>query len=160
MFRKRCLSMFSIMSRILFLGLLVLLLNACKEKPVSITTPTPSVPSPEVIITAYPSFVIGEIINIDGCIRVHDKETNISYAILWTPDVSATIEGDKVKITTGIVRKNKDEVTIRFGEPARVSGGETAFPDEQLLKKLPSSCQGPFWVIGFEIEPLKATEQP
>lgn len=158
MFRKRSLSLFSNLTRIIFLGLLVLLLNACKEKPVSIITPIPSVPNPEVIITAYPSFVIGEIMNIDGCIRVHDKETDISYAILWTPDVSATIEGDKVKITTGIVRKNIEEVTIRFGDTARVSGGETAFPDEQLLKKLPSSCQGPFWVIGFEIEPIKATE--
>jgi hypothetical protein len=155
MFREYPLRLYLSITTIVLFSLLAVSLSACTEAPVNTAT---AVPSPEVVITAYPSFVIGEIINIDGCIRVRDKETDVSYAILWTPDVSATIEGDKVKIITGIVRQNTSEVTIQFGDTARVSGGETAFPDEQLLKKLPSSCQGPYWVIGFEIEPIESTE--
>ena len=146
-----------ITSLVILFGLLLLLLTACGEKAPEKTTP---VPSPEVIITAYASAVIGEILNVDGCIRIRSKDSNTSYALIWPPDVSATIEGDSVRIITGIVRKKPAEVVLHFGDMAFVGGGETAYPDEQLLKELPPNCQGPYWVVGFEVTPYQPTEEP
>jgi len=122
---------------------LLISLAACKEKvpEVDITATTPT---PEVIITAWTAEVIGELINVDGCIRIRDRESDVNYAIVWPLDVSATIEGDEVRIISGIVRGNTSELVLRFGDIVRVSGGEITHPDEQLLQNLPPNCQGPY----------------
>ena len=138
---------------------LLIFLAACREKPPEVTI-TPTTPTPEVIITAWTAEVIGELINIDGCIRIRDRESDVNYAIVWPPDVSATIEGDEVRIITGIIRGNTSELVLRFGDIVRVSGGETMQPDEQLLQNLPPNCQGPYWVVGFEIASVQTTEVP
>jgi hypothetical protein len=117
-------------------------------------------PSPAVIMTAYASYKIGEIINVDGCIRIRDQHTNKSAAIVWTPDVSATIDGDQVRIITGIIRKETREFVFHFGDIVKIDGGESAFPDEELLQKLPPDCEGPYWIIGFSITPFQTTEEP
>jgi hypothetical protein len=117
-------------------------------------------PTPQVVITAWTAEVVGKLTHIDGCIRVVDQAQGIDYALVWTPDVSATIEGDQVRIITGIVRKKEREVVLQFGEMVRVSGGETTAPDEQLLNALPASCRGPYWVVGSEIAPVQATPDP
>ena len=144
-------------SLVILFGLLLSMLTACGEKAPEKTTP---VPSPEVIITAYASAVIINVKTIICQISIHSKDSNTSYALIWPPDVSATIEGDSVRIITGIVRKKPTEVVLHFGDMAFVSGGETAYPDEQLLKKLPPNCQGPYWVVGFEVTPFQPTEEP
>lgn len=95
--------------------------------------------------------MIGELINLDGCIRIRDGESGVNYAIVWTPDVSATIEGDAVRVISGMVSGNSSEVVLHFGDLVRLSGGETAHPDEELLENLPANCQGPYWVVGFEV---------
>ncbi len=139
--------------------ILLIFLAACREKAPEVTI-TPTTPTPEVIITAWTAEIIGELINIDGCIRIRDRESDVSYAIVWTPDVSATIEGDEVRIISGIVRGNTSELVLHFGDIVRVSGGETIQPDEQLLQNLPPNCQEPYWVVGFEFASFQTTEVP
>jgi len=138
---------------------LLISLAACREKAPKVTI-TATTPAPEVIITAWTAIVMGELINIDGCIRVRDRESDVDYALVWTPDMSARIEGDEVRIISGIVRGKTSEVVLRFGDIVRISGGETNHPDEQLLQNLPPNCQGPFWVVGLEIAPVQTTEEP
>jgi len=135
---------------------LLLILTACGDEVPDVTPKT----SPEVIVTAWTSEVVGELLNVDGCIRIRDKESAIDYTLAWTPDVSATIEGDEVRIISGIVRGKSSEVVLHFGDIVRISGGETAQPDDELLQKLPANCQGPYWVVGFEIAPVQSTEEP
>ena len=79
---------------ILFL-IWTVLLTSCGEQPFQKDTITPV---PEVIYTAYPSYMIGEIVNIDGCIRIRSMDNNKSSAVVWTPDTLATIDGDQVRI--------------------------------------------------------------
>ena len=131
----------------------LLALTACSES-------SKAKPTPQVVITAWTAEVVGELTNIDGCIRVVDQAHGIDYALVWTPDISATIEGDQVRIVTGIIRNQEREVVLQFGEIVRVSGGETSYPDEQLLNALPATCQGPYWVVGFEVAPVQAKPDP
>ena len=133
------------------------LLTGCGGQSLPKNTITPL---PELIYTAYPSYVIGEIINIDGCIRIRSLDNDKSSAIVWTPDTLASIDGDQVKIITGIVRKDISEVGFHFGDIVKLGGGELAFPDEELLKRLPPNCYGPYWIIGLSITPFKLTTEP
>lgn len=89
---------------------LLIFLAACREKSPEVTI-TATTPTPEVIITAWTAEVTGELINIDGCIRIRDRENNVNYALVWTPDVSATIEGDEVRIISGIVSNTFAKLT-------------------------------------------------
>ncbi len=47
-----------------------------------------------------------------------------------------------------------------FWDIVRLSGGETAHPDEELLYNLTANCQEPYWIVGFEIAPVRSTEEP
>lgn len=118
-----------------------------------------STPTSEGIATAFVATIGGELVNVDGCIKLRWK--NEEHMILWPPDASWKIEGDYVRIVTGIVRKQPEELIVHFGEVVRGSGGEIAFPDEQLLQSVPPHCrQGPYWVMGFEITILSSTATP
>ena len=151
-------------SRIRFTYLMIVIsllpiLTACGEKTPEVTT-KPSPESPEIVVTAWTAEVVGKLLNVDGCVRIRDEESDVDYALVWTPDISATIEGDEVRVISGIVRGKSSEVVLRFGNIVRVSGGETAHPDEELLQNLPANCQGPYWIVGFEIAPVQSTEEP
>ncbi|GIW61074.1 MAG: hypothetical protein KatS3mg087_2140 [Patescibacteria group bacterium] len=154
----RCFSRIRLIILVIIFSLLISL-AACGEKIPKVTI-TATTSTQEVVVTAWTAELIGELINADGCIRIRDRENAVDYAIVWTPDVSATIEGDKVRIISGIERGNINEIVLRFGDTVRVSGGETTHPDEQLLQNMPPNCQGPYWVIGFEIDTVQTTEMP
>ena len=139
------------------LGLLLILLAACGEQAV-VTNPTK--PSPEVVATAWTAVIVGELLNVDGCIRIKDRANSVGYALVWTPDISTTVEGDEVRVVSGIVRGNQQEVVLHIGDTVRASGGETREPDEQLRKTLSPNCQEPYWVVGFEIATVQPTEKP
>jgi hypothetical protein len=115
---------------------------------------------PNVMVTAYASVAIGKLWNEDGCIRIRSMNGNKSYALVWPPDVSATIEGDSLRVVTGIVRQKPTEVVLHFGEMVIIGGGESDSPDEDLLKELPPHCEGPYWVVGFKVAPYQPTEKP
>jgi len=104
--------------------------------------------------------VTGELINLDGCICIRDRESGVYYAIVWTPDVSATIEGDAVRITSGITSGNSSEVVLHFGDMVRLSEGEITHPDDQLLQDIPANFQGPYWVVGFGVATVQVAEVP
>lgn len=133
---------------------LLLFLAACRAKAPT-TTPTP-----EVIITAYTALVTGELINIDGCLRIQNDQTHSDYALVWTPDFSVTMDGDEIRVIYGVVRNKTGEIVLHVGDTVRMSGGETMYPDEQLLQNISSNCKGPYWAVGFEIAPVQTVEVP
>lgn len=135
---------------------LLLLIAACREGS-SEVTPTPSKP---VMVTAMASYTIGELINDDGCIRIRNKDMNLDRVVIWPPDISTTIEGDQITIITGGVRGGTNEVVLNFGDQVMLSGGETTQVDETLLQNLPPGCEGLYWVVGFDVTPVQATDEP
>jgi len=142
------------------LSILLLLLTACNAQSKKTAT---SQPTSEIIATAYASYMIGELVNNEGCIQVRDQNTQIAYTLVWPPDVTGTIEDGQVKVVMGIVRKKVSEIVLDFGDIVFVGGGEGgegSFIDEKLLQQLPSSCEPPYWIVGFEVKKYQPTPMP
>ena len=108
-------------------------------------------PSAEIIATAMAALLEGQIVNIDGCIRVKNDNHETDYLLVWPPDASVNIKGEQIVIITGLVRGEIEETALQSGDWARISGGETEL-SEDLAKTIPEHCTGPYWAVGFSIE--------
>ncbi|HPH97729.1 MAG TPA: hypothetical protein PKW33_15810 [Anaerolineaceae bacterium] len=139
---------------------LFIFLAACVEKTQEAAPTLAASPTPKVIYTAYAALTEGVLVNLDGCVRIRSEQTGSDDAIVWPPDVSAAIEGDKIRIITGIVTGKREESVVKFGERVRLGGGETSYPDEQLLQNLPANCPGPYWVIASVLPIVQSTPTP
>ncbi len=140
------------MMALLFSGLLAMV--ACNSSSSDIPTTTLTA-GPQVVATAWTAELIGELVEVNHCIRVNDRDSDTSYLLVWPPDMSTIIEMDTVRVVTGAITGNRKEVVLYIGEMVRLSGGETENLDEQLRQALPANCIGPYWVVGFEVGPLE-----
>lgn len=138
------------------ISLLLLGTTACVVTPIS--TPIPS-STPYVIQTAWVAVIYGKLVEADGCLQVIDQLDQSSYTLAWPPDVSASVGGDTVTVTFGLVTGSRREVVLHLGENVQIGGGETERLDEKLQQTLPVNCPGPYWVVGKNIEPLRATDE-
>ncbi|OGO27580.1 MAG: hypothetical protein A2Z16_01340 [Chloroflexi bacterium RBG_16_54_18] len=102
----------------------------------------------------------GELIEINGCVRVKDSDSNDGYALVWPPDFKMTIEDDQIKVVSGLVSGQHLERVIKIGELVKLGGGIVGNPDEQLRGTIPSDCIGPYWVVGSNFLPLSPTPTP
>jgi len=126
-----------------------LTMTACGGKFTSTLTPEP---------TRLTSFVIGELVTIDSCLRLNDSGSGVSYLLAWPPDFDVSVERDTVQIAT----ENDKKVVLHIGEMVRISGGEVksiGYLDERVQQRLRANCPGPYWVVGDEISSVEATEE-
>lgn len=137
---------------LLFSGLLAM--TACNSSSSASSTTTPTA-GPQVVATSWTAELIGELVEVEHCIRVNDRDSDTSYLLVWPPDITATTENDTVRVVTGAITGNRKEVVLHVGEMVRLSGGETENLDEQLRQALPANCPGPYWVVGIEVGPLE-----
>jgi hypothetical protein len=110
-------------------------------------------------MTAWTAALYGKLVKADGCLQVINQLDQSSYTLVWPPDVSASITDDAVHVTFGLVTGNRREVVLHLGENVQIGGGETERLDEQLQQSLSANCTGPYWVVGNNIEPLRATDE-
>ena len=100
------------------------------------------------------ALLIGELVVVNGCIRMNSREGSTSYLVVWPPDFTLGIENDSIYIRNGA-----SEVVARVGEEIYMSGGEvpakTAWLSQQLQQKLPDACPGPYWVVGEQVRLFK-----
>ncbi len=120
--------------------------------PTVLPTPTAS-PTPYVIMTAMVARLDGELIEVDGCLRVD------LYALVWPPDHKMTIEDGQVRVVSGLVSGKRREVILKIGEMVTLSGGIVPSLDDQLKLTIPANCSGPYWAVGNKIQPL-TTQTP
>jgi len=126
-----------------------LTVTACGSQPATTVTPEP---------TRLLSFVVGELVMVNGCLRVNEQDTDTSYLLAWPPDFTVNIENDTVQI----IKRDGEEVVLHIGGMVRISGGEVKsanYLSEEVRQKLPAHCPGPYWVVGIEIDPIKAIEE-
>jgi hypothetical protein len=137
---------------LLFNGLLAMIACSLFSSASSTTTPTAE---PQVVATYWTAELVGELVEVEGCIRVNDRNSDTSYLLVWPPDIAATVENDTVRVVTGILTGNRKEVVLHLGEMVRLSGGETKNLGDQLRQTSPANCPGPYWVVGIEVGPFE-----
>lgn len=137
---------------LLFGGLLSMV--ACNSSSPTSSTTTPTA-GPQVIATFWTAQLIGELVQVGDCLRVNDRDSDTSYLLVWPPDLAVTIEGNTVRVVSGIVTQNRKEVVLHMGTLVYLGGGETTHLDEQLQQTIPANCQGPYWVVGNEVGPFE-----
>lgn len=101
--------------------------------------------------------LIGELVVVEGCLRVNSRYSDTSYLLVWPPDFTLNTENDAIQILNGA-----GQIVARVGDEVRISGGEirsVEFLDERVRQKLPAGCPGPYWIVGDEVSPVEATEE-
>lgn len=135
-------------------------LSDTKKTPIKTETLIPPETStPYVVATAFVAELIGKLNIVDGCVRVIDRVDNVSRLLVWPPDFEVSIENDIVRVIGGKVSGNVTEVLLHDEEWVRLSGGESTKVNEQLQSSEPPNCQGPYWVVGFEVGPFPAINE-
>jgi len=143
---------------------MLLVVAACARStpsPINVATRDyATVTSPQVVATAYTAILIGELMEVNGCLQVKSSLNDATYTLAWPPDTEVIIADKNVKVTTGIVRRHPETVILYFGDIVHISGGETEALSEQLHASVSEGCPGPYWVVGFEISRDQATTEP
>jgi len=124
--------------------------TACGNKATPTLTP---------IRTRLTALLFGELVEVEGCLRVEDRDVGTSYLLAWGPEFAVITEKDAVQI----VHEDGTKIVLRIGEMVRISGGEVksvGYLDEQVRQKLPAGCPGPYWFVGTEVSALEATKEP
>jgi hypothetical protein len=84
-----------------------------------------------------------ELVLDEGCLRMGSADGDL---IIWPPGFSLTTEDNGVQILN-----KAGEIVARVGEKVRMGGGQISYPSqlgEYVLRHLPPSCPGPYWVVG------------
>jgi len=130
---------------------MLLAVTACGNEPITTLTPTPE-------ITKLTALLFGELVEVEGCLRVNEDYGGTSYLLAWPPDFVVSVKEDTVHLIDG----DSNEVTLHIGEIVRISGGmlrSIEYLDERVRRKLPANCPGPYWVVGSEINSMDAEEK-
>lgn len=135
--------------RIVLIGIMIILvwlIMACSSRKPSKTVVT-SVP-PRVEITAWTAIAHGKLIQTNGCLQLRSSDFNKDYSLFWPPDFDVTIDGDDVKVISGIITGINNEVFLHIGENLVLGGGTVDQLSEENQKLNPTNCSGPYWVVG------------
>jgi hypothetical protein len=130
---------------------LMCMMAACSSPTLPATstkTPENTSPTPGVVVTAWAALANGTLIKTDGCLLLRSSDDNTAYTLVWPPDFAVTIEGDTVKVTSGIIAGSRIETIHRIGEKVTLGGGTTNQLSEALQKTVPANCAAPYWVVG------------
>lgn len=93
--------------------------------------------------------VTGELVEVNGCLRLNSSHDDASYLIVWPPSYALDASDDLIQI-----RDEAGQVVAHVGEVVHMGGGEEmslegiAGVNEQLLQEIPSECSGPYWMSG------------
>lgn len=98
------------------------------------------------------AILVGKLVNVDGCLRINDSNSETSYLVVWP-------FGYSLRVLAGVieVRDGTGKTKVRVGEEVFVSGGEAksvqgiAALDEQLIRELSTRYPGPYWLVGSEV---------
>lgn len=116
-----------------------------------------NMPTAQVVVTYWTAELIGKLVQVGGCLRV-EADDGSSYLLVWPPDLLATVEDSVVRVKTGMVTGNSNEVVLHLGDTVRLSGGTTSDLPAQLAERVSPNCTEPYWVVGLELSSLGPAE--
>jgi hypothetical protein len=103
--------------------------------------------------------ITGELVLVDGCIRLNPRYGDVSYLVVWPPEYTLVAEDDLLQ-----VRNENGDIVARVGEGVYMGGGEMPessaqwLSQELLSEELREVCSGPYWVIGEGVRLLEDWE--
>lgn len=122
------------------------LIAACNSPTPTKTTVTQ--PPPKVLITALTALAWGRLGQSGSCLYLQSDDYNTKSTLIWPPDFAVTIEGENVKVVSGIVTGIRKEVVLQIGEELTLGGGDFNGLSAENQKLIPPGCPGPYWVVG------------
>ncbi len=100
----------------------------------------------------------GQLVMVNGCLRVvtgYDPQGNL---ILWQPDYFPTLTESGIEILD-----RNGQVVARVGESITLGGGGIQASEDttrQLREPIPSTCAGPYFLMGEIVSQPLLTPQP
>ena len=131
----------------LTLVLVLLVLSGCRSEPSSsVFFPKFELVNGELV--GMTSEIYGEIVEIDGCLRLIASSSGPSFLIVWPPIYELDGDGSDIRI-----RDETGQIVARVGEEVHMGGGRgrsivgAAGVSEKLIKEIEESgCPGPYWI--------------
>lgn len=109
-------------------------------------------------ITALLALLGGRLNLVDGCLVVEEKPGD-TYSLAWVPNLQATIEGDTVRVKTGMVVGGTGEEILKIGKIYYFGGGYVGL-DEYTKTTLPSHCPPPYFAVNRVVGESLPTQKP
>lgn len=134
--------------------------RSAKGIDICATPPVPGVAFPrqkpvEGIVREMVSLLIGDLVLVDGCLRVNSIYRDTSYLPVWPPEFTLGSQDGEIQVLDGA-----GQVVARVGQEVRMGGGggsATSLAD-CVRQQLPADCVGPYWFVGAGVRPnLKYT---
>jgi hypothetical protein len=113
------------------------------SKPLSTNTQTP-----EIEITRWLSLTSGIISIEDGCMKITGDDRMDDYTVVWPPDFLVTVEGNSIKVISGIVTGQRREFFLTTGDKVKLGGGTVNQLSKDLQKAVLENCPSPYWIVG------------
>ncbi len=129
----------SLLTRLAVIAVVLSVVTACNTS----FAPGATQP-PQVAVTRLAGEVSGELVVVDGCLRVNTDHSSTSYLLVWPPGFTVDVDGDVVQVADTIMG---EAVVWRVGEGVWLGGGtisDIAWTDLSA----PANCPGPFWIAG------------
>jgi hypothetical protein len=94
--------------------------------------------------------MVGQLVLVDGCLRVESIYDDTSYLPVWPPEFALRSEDDGIQVLDGA-----GQVAARVGEEIFMGGGEgsASVMAECVRQQLPATCSGPYWIVGEGVRP-------
>ena len=100
----------------------------------------------------------GRLVMVNGCLRVVTSNDMQGNLILWQPDYFPTLKESGIEIL------NRDGLVVaRVGEPISLGGGGVPISEDttrQLRIPIPSTCAGPYFLMGSVVSQSLLTPEP
>jgi len=105
------------------------------------------VEGPRVVMEAQ---LIGELVLVDGCLRIDSIHGTESLLPIWPPEFGLAAEGDEIQVLDG-----EGQVVARVGEEVYMGGGGGSATGLAgcVREQLPAACSGPYWIVGDGVRP-------
>ena len=94
--------------------------------------------------------MIGELVLVDGCLRVNSIFGDTSYLPVWPPEFTLRAHGDEIEVLD-----EDRQVVAHVGEEVYMGGGEGSAESMPacVREQLPASCTGPYFIVGDGVRP-------
>ena len=102
--------------------------------------------------------LFGTLVTDQNCLRVENRDDDLSYLIIWPPNFSLNMEMNPIQIY------NADgQMAVQVGDNIYLGGGGGDLAADSLAEQVQEpeairACSGPYWIVGQTVERIEESE--